>query len=327
MRCRSRDSNDKFAEGHTQRSARTSAIIPSTQSYPTRPRNESLSSSTSIKSINAETILPPVRSSSRPDSPPSTGLPLEHRSASLQSLVLHLIPKEQHHEVNASTSLTSNTQHAREAASISGRISEPPSPTTPNRRLSANRNERVDMTALRSPDEQERNTSQMTPPSAVRRSSEEQVKRGSAPRPELGYHRRSSSDMLALMSQQRQKAGLGGHHRRSSSTEIQNKALPTRPTASEKQARLSASLAQIQQQEYKRVATLLTRNRPLPAAAFIKEDLKQCRSAGERAILYAKKINDIADAESGLVYWLARTRPTGERFLYLSRSYLVPPCS
>lgn len=233
----------------------------------------------------------------------------------MQSLALQLSSRDPPIGMNMSSTLTMGSQHAREAASVSGRISEPPSPTTPSRALTVDRSDKLTndiITALHSPSSKERRTSQTRPLTTSRRSSEERALRGSAPRPELGYHRRSSSDMLALMSQQRQKPGSGGHHRRSSSTEIQNKALPTRPSNSDKQARRSASFARLQQQQYNKIMALLTRNRPLPPAATVKDDLKTCRSAGERAILYAKKINDLARAESGLVYWLSQARPSGE---------------
>jgi hypothetical protein len=55
-----------------------------------------------------------------------------------------------------------------------------------------------------------------------------------------------------------------------------------------------------------RMLALLQRNKPLPRAALIKDDLKKCRSAGERALLYAHKINELAACESGLSVWIAQ---------------------
>lgn len=266
--------------------------------------------------------MPPVRSSSRPDSPPSTGLPLEQRSISMQSLSQRLIDprgashsREQSLNVNVPSNFTISSRHAREGASASARTSEPSSPTSPARPLpSTSQNKLAEdiMSAMQSPDRTEPLSLNNGGSTVSRRSSAEQVTRGTAPRPNLGYHRRSSSDMLALMSQQRQRPQMGHHRRSSSSIEAQNKALPTKPQSQNKAQRRSASLVKLQQQHYAKVVALLTRNKPLPEAVSIKEELRASRSAGERAVVYARKINDLAKTESGLVYWLSQTRPSGE---------------
>lgn len=318
---RSRGSDDLSGSyHHTHRSPGTSAIIIPTQASPTRPRNQSLSSSTSIRSINAESVQPPIRSSSRPESPPSTGLPLEQRSTSMQSLSQRLHSREPSFADYIPSTLTMSSQHAREGASISRRNSQPPSPTSPSRRLSSDYRDKLTsdiMTAKQSPDGTAPFKSKNELSSVSRRSSAEQATRGTAPRPDLGFHRRSSSDMLALMSQQRQQAPPR-HHRRTSSNEVQSKALPVNPTASSQPKRRTSSFIKSQQQQqYGKIVALLTRNKPLPAAVSIKEELKNCRSAGERAVMYAKKINDLATTESGLVYWLAQARPSGEYTSFL----------
>lgn len=309
----SRDSNHQAGtSSFVHRPERTSAIIMPQQQYPTRPRNQSLSSSQSIRSINAEAVLPPVRSSSRPDSPPVSALPLEQRSISLQSLSQRLAdprtlsPSTEPTLFNVPSTLSMSSRHAREGASVSARVSEPGSPTTPSRKLPVDANDKLTediMAAMQS----------ASTTASPRRSSAEQAKRGSAPRPDLGYHRRSSSDMLALMAQQRQRPAVGHHRRSSSSIDANQKALPARPaSSSQQQKRLSASVAKIQSQQYAKLVALLTRNKPLPAAAQIKEEIRTCRGAGERAVLYARKINELAMVESGLEQWLSRTQPSGK---------------
>lgn len=310
----SRDNNDQAGtSSFIHRPERTSAIIVPQQQYPTRPRNQSLSSSQSIRNINAEAVLPPVRSSSRTDSPPIRGLPLEQRSISLQSLSQRLAdphvlsPSTEPTLFNVPSALSMSSRHAREGASVSARVSEPGSPTSPSRKFPVDSTDRLTEDIMAAMQQTAATTA------SSRRSSAEQAKRGSAPRPDLGYHRRSSSDMLALMAQQRQRPAVGHHRRSSSSIDANQKALPARPASSlQQQKRLSASIAKIQSQQYAKLVALLTRNKPLPAAAQIKEEIRSCRSAGERAVLYARKINELAMVESGLEQWLSRTQPSGK---------------
>ncbi|KAK9899950.1 hypothetical protein P389DRAFT_6025 [Cystobasidium minutum MCA 4210] len=277
---------------------------------------DSMPSSQSIRSINAETILPPVRSSSRPDSTPSSNsLPLEQRSASMQSLSQRLAESRSIASseappmpFNTPSTLTTSSRHAREGASISGRTSEPVSPTSASRKLPDEDSEKLTEDIIAAMQTGSTNAS-------PRRSSAEQARRGTAPRPDLGYHRRSSSDMLAFMAQQKQRPTAGHHRRSSSSIDANQKALPAKPASpaaqqQQQQKAWSASVAKVQAQQYAKVVALLSRDKPLPVAAVIKDEIKNCRGAGERAVLYARKINELATIESGLSYWLSKTQPS-----------------
>lgn len=52
----------------------------------------------------------------------------------------------------------------------------------------------------------------------------------------------------------------------------------------------------------------LSRRRPLPPSLQIAADLRQCRTPGERALVYARKINALRREDSGLAQWLGLVR-------------------
>lgn len=73
-----------------------------------------------------------------------------------------------------------------------------------------------------------------------------------------------------------------------------------------------ANFAQVGGIDYEKARVLLKRNKPLPRPIFLRDDLRLCRTSGERALLYAQKINELSLCESGLELWIACVRPPGE---------------
>jgi hypothetical protein len=264
-------------------------------------------------------IVPPVRSSSHTEASGAIfGRPLGQRSDSQNSLFAYekygfnkptySRSNSASAELNAVTSaLSIVSRHAREGATTSPTDTEPAktSHATPSN---------IDTTDAHFGAPHAVDTGMVaTPPLSRPISAEGPRDVNNGPRPQFG-HQRSSSDMLALASE-RQRPSIGDH-RRSSSTELSDKALPARPVHG-RQHRSSTSALQDKQSERQymletaRTAALLIRNKPLPAAAVIREEIRACRSAGERAVVYARKINELSTVDSGLLAWLSRTRPTG----------------
>ena len=59
-----------------------------------------------------------------------------------------------------------------------------------------------------------------------------------------------------------------------------------------------------------KMRALLSRNKPLPQACLLRDDFRACKGAGEKAILYATKINELSVCESGLAIWIMRMKQT-----------------
>lgn len=265
-----------------------------------RSRNQSISSSRSAKSGAAEVIAPPVRSSSRPDI----------ATAASPEQGLHS-PRGTH---------PYGARHAREAADTSGQgfmaVIE-------SSRLGGNvvsSNTRPSVTVIGT------STQGAAEPTVPATASQHQIPTTGGGlhslRDRPAHHRRSSSDAQTYLEQQRQKPFLG-HHRRTSSNDSINKALPARPLSERNPQIPSGHVSQQQRQQDQyltRLAASVKRNKPLPQAYFVKDELRSSRSSGERAVIYAHKINELAQEESGLLAWLLFTRPNRESCNFVSYS-------
>lgn len=113
-------------------------------------------------------------------------------------------------------------------------------------------------------------------------------------------HRRASSGDHAQSPES--TSPLTKSHRRASSGGV---GVARHPSARGDRVSNTDTLAAL---DVDKIRALLKRNKPLPRCVFLRDDIKSCRSAGERAVMYARKINDLSLCESGLEYWITQTR-------------------
>ena len=134
------------------------------------------------------------------------------------------------------------------------------------------------------------------------------------------HHKRASSETSQTSSSPRHR-----QHRPVSTSEVlHTPKAPRRPAFSHKRSFSQPSVVVDHQNDGKsylpshaethmaldvdKMRALISRNRPLPRACMLKQDLSVCRGAGERAVMYAKKINELSVCESGLAIWIAQIK-------------------
>lgn len=134
------------------------------------------------------------------------------------------------------------------------------------------------------------------------------------------HHKRASSDTLPasptlpsypthrrVSSQDVSKSSLlpSTHRRVSSNLSINSHSArqpPSRPS------HLPTQIESVWTDELMEKIAALRRLPPLPPAMRFKDDIRRCRSAGERATVYASKMNELRHCASGLDLWILVTK-------------------
>lgn len=300
-----------------------------------------------------DAYAPPTRSSSRPISPEDSRpvSPLKFRSSSFFGRSESpSMPSPTSSTLDRTVIITGRDREASVSSrfaremdepSLAGAGSSPPSPTQPRRifdelstaitaamddasRSPTNISPRNDLKSLPSPPlgNIEENpiaspgrdsTGTLSPTREVSSSlpsqnrSPSDVALASPTRPTFGHHRTSSSGQIG-----KAISPPPGHKRTGSSTS-QRSIGKARPAG---MPRLPSHSEAVPQLDMEKVRKLLVRNRPAPRAALLREDLRRAKTTGERAVLYAQKINDLSVCESGLEYWIMHVRPPAPSSAY-----------